>query len=725
VYYTVFRHKWLILASVFLGLLAAVVVHFFVPAPYVARAKLLVRYVLDTPPANPAGQSQMVSRPDWRGDNIMKTQVEILTSLNVAEKVAEKVGPEKVLAAYGGGDNRKAAAGVIKSGLAAEPLFRTDVIVVSFQHPDRTVVEEVLPQLLDVYVRSQEEIYLGSSATDQYYAEKLRQARERLEQTEKELKGKLSQVKILDLDEAKKAFSARITRLTDDLLDAESELAERRSVLNEATGPILASDESATNAAVPLSAELIEEYTSLKLQLDEAKRSERVLRAGYTDAHPILIAVRQKIKDLMDQKSLMETNHEGLCHLGATIVSQGTNSGAVSAVGKGEDSGRIKEITARVATLSVQLSNVQAEAYSVLELEPAILQLVRARDLELATYDYYRKLMAQRRTGDTESAGVVKGITPVQSPSPAYQDKSKTQKVMLAALGGCLGLGLAMAFLYDFVLDRTIRRSRDVRRFLRLPFFLSIPETTPSRRFVLRRRRKGRPEPASGQAEFGEKSKVNGVTPWDNDHQLRVFADGLRERLITHFEINHVSHSPKLVGLTGCNRGSGVSTLAAGLAAALSKIGGGNALLVDMNVESGEAHSFHSGKPGCALANISNQDSTADGSGSGSHYLAPSQSGVNDKLARVMPAGFTNLVTNLKASDYDYIVFDMPAITPISATPRLGSYMDLVLFVVESGKTTRQLGAQAGALLAEARANALVVLNKCRRYVPPMLSQDT
>jgi len=67
----------------------------------------------------------------------------------------------------------------------------------------------------------------------------------------------------------------------------------------------------------------------------------------------------------------------------------------------------------------------------------------------------------------------------------------------------------------------------------------------------------------------------------------------------------------------------------------------------------------------------------------------------------------------------------MPAVTPISATPRLGSYMDMILFVVESGKTTRQLGAQAGALLTEARANASVVLNKCRQYIPPALAQDT
>ena len=59
---------------------------------------------------------------------------------------------------------------------------------------------------------------------------------------------------------------------------------------------------------------------------------------------------------------------------------------------------------------------------------------------------------------------------------------------------------------------------------------------------------------------------------------------------------------PKLVAVTGCGEGAGVSTLASGLAAALSKTGDGNVLLVDMNVDQGVAHSFYKGKPGCGIA---------------------------------------------------------------------------------------------------------------------------
>ena len=43
----------------------------------------------------------------------------------------------------------------------------------------------------------------------------------------------------------------------------------------------------------------------------------------------------------------------------------------------------------------------------------------------------------------------------------------------------------------------------------------------------------------------------------------------------------------------------------------------------------------------------------------------------------------------LKASDYDYIIFDMPPGTQTSPTPRLARYMDLALLVLESEKTSQ------------------------------------
>ena len=69
-----------------------------------------------------------------------------------------------------------------------------------------------------------------------------------------------------------------------------------------------------------------------------------------------------------------------------------------------------------------------------------------------------------------------------------------------------------------------------------------------------------------------------------------------------YFEQRNMTHKPKLIGITSCAAGSGVTTIAAGLAAALSETGDGKVLLVDLNLEHGGAHPFFGGKPACGLS---------------------------------------------------------------------------------------------------------------------------
>jgi Mrp family chromosome partitioning ATPase len=63
-------------------------------------------------------------------------------------------------------------------------------------------------------------------------------------------------------------------------------------------------------------------------------------------------------------------------------------------------------------------------------------------------------------------------------------------------------------------------------------------------------------------------------------------------------------------------------------------------------------------------------------------------------------------------------------VTQISVTPRLARFMDMVLLVVESEKTDREVAQRAAALLSESRGNVGVVMNKNRSYVPKRLHQE-
>ena len=204
---------------------------------------------------------------------------------------------------------------------------------------------------------------------------------------------------------------------------------------------------------------------------------------------------------------------------------------------------------------------------------------------------------------------------------------------------------------------------------------------------------------------------------------LGPFCETLRDRLITYFEVQNLTHKPKLVALTSCAEGSGVSTLAAGLAASLSETGDGNVLLVDMNQQSGAAHQFFKGNLAYSLDDALEAE-TRDNTLVQDNLYVVSEASNGSKLPSVLPKRFKGLVPRLKASDYDYIIFDMPPVSQISLTPRLARFMDSVLLVVESEKTDREVVKRASAMLTEHKANVGIVLNKTHTYVPKRLQQE-
>src|SRR5262245_11582568 len=133
VLFTLFRHKWLILAFVCLGAVATVVVRFVRPPRYVSYAKLMVHYITETRAPSPDGPEGRILWPESGNQAALSSEIEILKSLDVATNVAASVGPEKILAKSGGGHNLMWAAGVILSGIEVEIPQRTSILTVSFK----------------------------------------------------------------------------------------------------------------------------------------------------------------------------------------------------------------------------------------------------------------------------------------------------------------------------------------------------------------------------------------------------------------------------------------------------------------------------------------------------------------------------------------------------------------------------------------------------------------
>src|SRR6266403_1214657 len=90
-----FKHKWLVIICTLIGLIAAAGVWFFYPAVYTSQAKLLVRYVLDRSAVDPVEATNTASQRTVA--NVITSEVEILTSWDLATQVAEALGPKRLL----------------------------------------------------------------------------------------------------------------------------------------------------------------------------------------------------------------------------------------------------------------------------------------------------------------------------------------------------------------------------------------------------------------------------------------------------------------------------------------------------------------------------------------------------------------------------------------------------------------------------------------------------
>jgi MinD-like ATPase involved in chromosome partitioning or flagellar assembly len=134
-----------------------------------------------------------------------------------------------------------------------------------------------------------------------------------------------------------------------------------------------------------------------------------------------------------------------------------------------------------------------------------------------------------------------------------------------------------------------------------------------------------------------------------------------------------------------------------------------------MTAGQGSAQQFYKGKAVCGIASL--LDSRGAAQVQDKLYVVGAEPG-EDRLSRALPNRFHQLVPQLKAGDFDTIIFDMPSVSQISITPRLAGFMDMVLLVVESEKTDRDIVRQAVSLLSESGAHVGAVLNKTRNYLP-------
>src|SRR5262249_4671650 len=156
------------------------------------------------------------------GGLVIVAEMEILTSWDLALQVVDAIGPERILAKVGGGNNRNEAAAVVMNGVTVDTPRKGNVISVSCSHADPEMAQLILSKLMDFYAKRHGEMHRESGVFD-FLTQQTDQLRSQLVQTEEELTKLKGQSDMISVEDSRKEIMTQLSTIRAALLEAEAD----------------------------------------------------------------------------------------------------------------------------------------------------------------------------------------------------------------------------------------------------------------------------------------------------------------------------------------------------------------------------------------------------------------------------------------------------------------------------------------------------------------------
>jgi succinoglycan biosynthesis transport protein ExoP len=703
IYYLLFRHKGKILFFSFLGVLAAVAVFFLTPPVYRSEASLLVRYVTDTTVLDSASMGERITSPARGGENLINSEIEILLSYELVEKVLDDMGFSQFMPTATNRFDRARTAAIVRSRINIEVPKSSNIINVSFDGPDPTVSQDFLKRLIDAYLQKHIEIHRAAGAYE-FLSQQTDQLRTRLSETEEELRKLKYSEGVVSIEETKRNISVRTEDLTNKLGELESAFAAAKARV-DIMRPLSMSVPGRTSLVWVASA-TNEAARALESKLQRLRQRENELLATYTaDSIPVK-GLREQIKDA-ERQLAGETP--------SMVTNSMTSGGAApdSSAAFLEAQANLAELQARIAVQKDFLARTLDEAKKIDAVENKIVQLQRNKELQEANYKYFCQSLEHARIDEALNTGRISNIGIVQSatlPSEKMRVKLPRNMAMALLLGVLAGLGLAG--FQEYFHDQTLRKSTELQAAFRVPVLMTVPLQKGVRKYL--KERQGGPLLLSAANESEGEASVRKESERRTD--LNDYYEVLRDRLIS--SLGPMPSGPCVLGVTSCSRGAGVSTLAAGLALAFARGGEHRVVLVNGDTESLIPQIFGV-NPVTGLTEM-----VADAEGNTAvtqhnHFVVPSR----DTVPPATPAGyaprFAALIQHLRNSKAGFVIIDLPPVSETGLTLRVGRLMDGVVLVIAAENVSRHVAERVKEMMVQADVKIIgTILNKQKQYVP-------
>ncbi|MCW1922890.1 Wzz/FepE/Etk N-terminal domain-containing protein [Luteolibacter arcticus] len=731
--FVLFKHKWKILFLGLLGLGAAAGVYTTQKPLYESHSRILVKHVIQR--GGTDGIDSQVDAGGRSGEQVINTEMVILRSGDLAAEVAQSVGVERLVPNSLGQSALTDAANVVQGGLEIAPESRgSNVLLLTYRHPDPELARDVLESVIKRYPERHLEIHRSVGAFDSV-SKQANVVREKLHKTEQELNKLKADSGIISVHEQSLSLSTQRDKTQGDIVGAEAELAAQSSKVDSlekklsgqgatTEAPQGASPRPAAAAPKP---EQVEEYRELAKRLEYLQTQDLALRSKFASGNPQVVRNQQDINSTKAARNALLAKAPGLVAESVTPAGEPTVNPLAEL---DHEKAVMGSIIARIGRYKSHLAELEDKFKKLTEVGPQIAELERQREMQDGEYRLLESNLKKAEVDRNLDRTEIPGLKIVESPTLPKQSFSETTKKLVLGLAGAgFALGLGIAFLLELVVDRRITRPTEIEGRLQVPLMLSIPYVRPKNRGAhLIANDHDEASGTEGEKLLPAVRTANGFPAFAGrtDHFIHPYSEAIRDRIVFNFQINNMTHKPKLMAVTGLSAGAGTSTIAAGLAKAFSEVNGAKVLLVDLNSDYPDDNPMFGNKPlHSVVGALQAARNTRFKEGGQNLYLASAAATKADPSATPFgPMHLYELLPHFRASEFDYVIFDMPPMGQTSPTLAMAGLMDKVLLVVDGEDTNRDTLKWGYSELVKGRADVSCVFNKARSHAPRWVAGD-
>ena len=638
------RRRWIIGLFFLLSVIVAFVGAYLATPIY--RASLMLQ--IDREPVKILDY-QGVTEGDLKGDkDFYQTQYELLRSRALAKRVIDQLGlaergvlePERsgIRALLGLDDGRAGRDEASRhrilvdrflEALSVEPVKRSRLVRIHFDHPDPRVALEVVNAVAETYMDMNiERRFEASAYAKDFIREQLNQVKARLEDSERRLVAFARENEIVTLGEGQSVDAQRLTEINLALSRAEQARIEAESRYLQVVG-----QGSVIGAPEILDSPVIQELKKAKARL-EAEYNEKLLL--YKPAYPLMVELRGRIDELNAQ---IEQERDAI-----VAALKGNYLAAKQQEALLRE--RLEEVKKELLALrdrSIQYNILQREVKTNRELYNGLLQ--RLKEVGVAG------------GVDTNNVSIV---DPAELPLVPYKPKIPLI-IALAAVLGLLG-GVFLAFVVDF-LDDTVQRPEDLEQRLGLPLFGLIPAVEPG--------------------EDGVDAALLSVA-----EPTGAVAEAYRS-VRTALLFATPEGAPKVLQITSAAAGEGKSTSSLNIAVSFTQMGQ-KVLLIDADLRNPSLHHLtglpnHTGLSNVIVGEADAKDAVQATSVNGLFVLTSGPVPPNPAELLGGP-GMAELIERVR-DRFDYVIIDGPPVLGLADALVLANRVDATLITVSAGET--------------------------------------